>query len=162
MQDDFITPQSALAPILDENSSKTGQNRTFSDIDPDYHLSNAQCRAIEFALDGKRWSQIARMLDVDPRTLFRWKTQNPDFQNALESAREDRRGFAVERCQTFATRATDVLGEALTDSSLPNRLRAAQILLNAAAKFNAQESRRAAANNNDDYWPEPQLGPKVG
>jgi hypothetical protein len=162
MQDDFITPQPALAQVSDENSSKTGENRAFSDIDPSYALSNPQCRAIELALDGKRWSQIARTLSVDPKTLWRWKTHDAMFIAALESAREDRRGFAVERCQTFATRATDVLGEALTDSSLPNRLRAAQILLNAAAKFNAQESRRAAANNNDDYWPEPQLGPKVG
>jgi hypothetical protein len=166
MSDDLTTSSPIEMPENpDPRISKTGQNRAFpgifSDIDPDYQLSPAQCRAIEFVLDGKRWSQIARMLDLDPKTLWRWKTHNENFQQALAAARSDRRGFAVERCQTFATRATDVLGEALTDPAIPNRLRAAQILLQAAAKFNAQESRRAAQTD-DDYWPEPQLPPKVG
>jgi hypothetical protein len=156
----------------EENSSKCLQNVTFGDIDPNYNLSNCQCRAIELALDGLRWSHIARTLNLSRQTLWRWKAQNPDFQRALASARADRHDFAVERCQTFATRAVSVLGKFLDDPADKNRMRAAQLLLQAAARLKPPEPRHISPDypanplitpSQDDIdEPEPNLEPKVG
>jgi hypothetical protein len=157
----------------EENSPKPLQNVTFGDIDPNYNLSNCQCRAIELALDGLRWSHIARTLNLSRQTLWRWKSQNPDFQRALASARADRHDFAVERCQTLASRAASVLAKFLDDPADKNRMRAAQLLLQAAARLKPPEPRyhinphyptdpliTPPPSDTDD--PEPDLEPKVG
>ncbi len=123
------------APEETKNFAESGENGTFGDIDPNYQLSNTQCRAIELALSGARWSQIAKALDLNRKTLWRWKTQDDAFQKALADARADRHDFAVERCQTIATRAASVLADFLQDPADKNRMRAAQLLLQAAARF---------------------------
>jgi hypothetical protein len=158
----------------EENSPKPIQNVTFGDIDPNYNLSNCQCRAIELALDGLRWSHIARTLNLSRQTLWRWKTQNSDFQRALASARADRHDFAVERCQTFASRAVSVLAKYLDDSDDKNRMRAAQLLLQAAARLKPPQPHPISPHYPTDPLitpprpdsvedePEPQLEPKVG
>jgi hypothetical protein len=160
----------------EENSSKLAQNGTFGDIDPNYNLSNAQCRAIELALDGLRWSHIARSLGLSRKTLWRWKTQHTDFQLALADARADRYDFAIERCQNLASRAAFVLGKFLDDSADDkNRMRAAQLLLQAAARFQPAPTRRPLPDYPTDPLltplppspdphsdPEPDLEPKVG
>jgi transposase-like protein len=158
-----------------ENSSKLAQNGTFGDIDPNYNLSNAQCRAIELALDGLRWSHIARSLGLSRKTLWRWKTQHPDFQLALADARADRYDSALERCQNLASRAALVLAKFLDDSADDKtRMRAAQLLLQAAARFKPPATRRPLPDyptdpiltppptSGPDSDPEPELEPKVG
>jgi DNA-binding NarL/FixJ family response regulator len=54
----------------ENDPSETEHFLTFGDIDPNYRLSNAQCRVIELALDGARWSQIARALSLSRKTLW--------------------------------------------------------------------------------------------
>jgi hypothetical protein len=169
------TEISSVPNDAEENSSKVGQNGTFGDIDPNFNLSNTQCRAIVLALDGLRWSQIARTLGLSRKTLWRWKTQNSDFQLALADARADRHDFALERCQTLASRATFVLAKFLDDSvEDKTRLRAAQLLLQAAARFKPPATRRPLPDyptdpiltppppDDLDSDPEPELEPKVG
>jgi hypothetical protein len=167
------SPESLTSQTPEKNPSNLGQNGTFGDIDPNYRLSNAQCRAIELALDGFRWSQIAQFLDISRKTIWRWKTQNPDFRDALASARADRHDFAAERCQSLAQRASSVLARFLEDPADKNRMRAAQLLLQAAARFKQPpEPRRPEADYPNpplvtpppDDWPEPEpeLEPKVG
>ena len=161
----------------EENPSKLAQNGTFGDIDPNYNLSNTQCRAIELALDGLRWSHIARTLGLSRKTLWRWKSQHLDFQLALADARADRYDFASERCQNLATRAAHVLAKYLEDSADDkNRMRAAQLLLQAAARFKLPVTRRQLPDypadplltppppDDPDFdpGPEPELEPKVG
>ncbi|MGA2440346.1 MAG: helix-turn-helix domain-containing protein, partial [Tepidisphaeraceae bacterium] len=68
-------------------SSESAHLGTFGDIDPNYRLNNVQCRAIELALDGLRWSQIAQILKISRKTLWRWKTQDRTFRQALADAR---------------------------------------------------------------------------
>jgi hypothetical protein len=136
MTDLTTTPSESLeSQTPEKNPSNIGQSGTFGDIDPNYRLSNAQCRAIELALDGFRWSQITHFLDISRKTIWRWKTQNPDFRDALAAARADRHDFAMERCQSLAQRASSVLARFLEDSADKNRMRAAQLLLQAAARF---------------------------
>jgi broad specificity phosphatase PhoE len=131
------TPSSPDPTLPEEtkNFAESGENGTFGDIDPNYQLSSPQCRAIELALSGARWSQIAKTLDLNRKTLWRWKTHDDAFQQALAAARADRRDFAVERCQTLANRASSVLADFLQDPQDKNRMRAAQLLLQAAARF---------------------------
>ena len=152
-------------PDTEKNLSETGQNGTFGDIDPTYQLSDTQCRAIELALAGYRPSQIARSLNLTRKTLWRWKSQDPDFQQALADARADRQYFAIERCQALASRATSVLANFLDGPDDKLRLRAAHLLLQAAARFTTQRSRSSPSDSPADdgaYWPPPDLPPKVG
>jgi broad specificity phosphatase PhoE len=111
------TPSSPDPTLPEEtkNFAESGENGTFGDIDPNYQLSSPQCRAIELALSGARWSQIAKTLDLNRKTLWRWKTHDDAFQRALADARADRHDFAVERSQTLAARASSVLAEFLND-----------------------------------------------
>ena len=150
------------APDTAKNFAETGENGTFGDIDPNYQLSNSQCRAIELALSGARWSQIAKALNLNRKTLWRWKTGDDAFQQA----RADRRDFAVERCQTLAARAASVLADFLQDPADKNRMRAAQLLLQAAARFVPHQPPRPQSDRDRDdpepRWPLPELGPKVG
>jgi len=164
----------AVALETEAHFSKEGEIGTLGDIDPNYRLSNCQCRAIELALDGLRWSQIAKTLGLNRKTLWRWKTQDPDFQQALAEARADRYGFAAERCQTFAGRAAAVLARYLDDSDDKLRLRAAQLLLQAASRFKTPALRPAYPDYPsppiltppptppEPLVPEPELEPKVG
>ena len=127
----------------EENSSDSGQNGAFPDIDPHYRLSNAQYRAIELALTGLGWSEIAEALSLHPKTLWRWKTRSADFQRALADARADRQEFVAQRCQTLAAEASAVLAHYLSDADDRLRLRAAQLLLQAAGRFKCARPPRA-------------------
>ena len=53
-----------------KNTIQNSKKGTFGDIDPNYRLSSAQCRAIELALDGLRWSHIARTLNLSRKTFL--------------------------------------------------------------------------------------------
>ena len=112
---------------------------TFGDIDPNYNLSNHQCRALELALRGLPWSQIAKALGLSRKTLWRWKTQNREFQRALADARHDRFSAAFEQRQTLAYRAVEVLGNFLDNPDDKTRMRAAQLLLQSAARAGDNE-----------------------
>jgi transposase-like protein len=107
-----------------------GDEPPSAEIDPNYRLSNAQIRAIQLALDGHRWTQIAQTLGINPSTLWRWKTQNPDFRNAFADANVARQLVAVHRTNTIAEQATSALAEIVHDRAHKDRVRAAQILLN--------------------------------
>jgi len=153
-------------------SSESAHLGTFGDIDPNYRLNNVQCRAIELALDGLRWSQIAQILKISRKTLWRWKTQDRIFRQALADSRAERHAFAIERCQTFASRAASVLARFLDDPADKTRMRAAQLLLQAAARFKPPpDSHPFVLPEYPDpplltpfppRRPEPELEPKVG
>ena len=132
---DLPAAEPGLAAKEKENFSDSGQNGTFPDIGPQYRLSNAQCQAIELALNGLRWSEIAENLSLSRKTLWRWKTCNAEFGRALANARAQRHGFAVQRRQTLAGEDFSVLARYLSDADDRLRFRAAQLLLQAAARF---------------------------
>jgi hypothetical protein len=148
-------------PEPEKNSPQMGKIGTFGDVDPSYELSPPQCRAIELALAGLRWSQIAASLEINRKTLWRWKTQDPNFQQALADARADRRDIAVDRCQALAFRAASVLANFLEDSDDKHRFRAAQLLLQAAARFTPPKC-SPAPTPAPEPWPPPDLPYKMG
>jgi Homeodomain-like domain len=143
--------------------SNPGNFRASSDIAPIANLSNVQSRAIELALQGLRDSQIAKALALSPKTLWRWKTQNDDYRQALADARIQLHQAATDRCQTYALSAAVVLSKFLTDENDKNRFRAAHILLSAASRFKSPTPPKEKPPEIPfEPWPMPVLPPKVG
>ena len=69
MSIDLTTRPSLLSiEAPEKNPPKMGPIGTFGDVDPNYSLSNAQCRAIDLAQGGHRLSQNATTLNRLDRT----------------------------------------------------------------------------------------------
>jgi hypothetical protein len=138
-----------------------------SDADADWafqppcNLTETQLRAIELTVVGHSDTQIAEMVCVDRKTLWRWKMLNDEYRYVLASARAQLHAAGSDRCQNLLFRATAVLARFLDDPSDKNRMRAAQILLQTAARFRFAPEKLNPPAGIDD-WPAPQLPPKVG
>ncbi len=154
-----------------------GQSQTFPDISDasqtfwgatrTFDLSDAQFRAIDLTVQGQRDTQIAQTLGLNPKTLWRWKTENDAYRRALTIAREQVHGSTTDRCQHIAHKATGVLAGFLEPANEPkNRMKAAQILLNAATRIRPVPEKRQRIPTQKEidnyYFPPPDLGPKVG
>jgi orotate phosphoribosyltransferase-like protein len=98
-------------------------------------LSDVQIRAIELILKGLSDTEIAKILKIGRNTLWRWKTQNFDFCESLDQARDQLHTATMDGYQSVLLRATGVLDDFLSDHVKRNRLRAAQIVLNMAGCF---------------------------
>jgi len=110
-----------------------------------------------------RDTQIAQTLSVDRKTLWRWKTHDEDYRQALTSARIYLHGTTADRCQTIAQKAAGVLAKFLDDPADSTRLKAAHILLTVASRFKPLTPRiRPQTDPPEDYYPPPILEPKVG
>ena len=154
-------PNHDLRP--ENTSAKTGHSESEWDICEILNLSEVQLRAIELTVQGFNDTNIADQLSLNRKTLWRWKTFNEDYRQALTSARTQLNGSAADRCQNLLFRATAVLAKFLDDSSDKNRLRAAQILLQTAGRFRPTPERQPATKPGTDFdWPPPELEPKVG
>jgi len=98
-------------------------------------LSDLQLRAIELTVQGHNDSRTARILSINRRTIWDWKTHNDDYRRVLAEARIYVHASATDRCQSIAFKATDVLTEILDDTTVNNRMRAAQILPTLASRL---------------------------
>jgi hypothetical protein len=172
--DDELTPIEAEE---EENTPETLKNVNFCDIDPNYRLSNMQCRVIELSLEGHGWSDIARHLNISRQIIWMWKKRNPDFRQALADARADRRNLTAEQCQNSLARTLTILGDIVEDETDKDRMRAAHLIIQAAKQFKPDTMPRF--DNSPEYpdpplitpppknvprqrRPEPELEPKVG
>jgi hypothetical protein len=84
---------------------------------------------------------------------------NDDYRQTLILARGQLYASAADRCQNLLFGATAVLAKFLEGSSDKNRIRSAQILLQAAGRFRPLPAPKTDPTSD---WPEPVLGPKVG
>jgi len=157
-------PPAQMPEKITEKSGIFGHNRAFSgtqpEVDPQFGLSNDQARAIELALQGCRWGEIATAIRVDPKTLWRWRNENTQFQLALENTRAHRLETSNDRAHSSADEAVEILCQVMADPNHPHRVRAAQIVLNHDIKLRPKPV--SPSQSDDDDWPEPQLDPKVG
>lgn len=149
----------------DPKSGVFGHRRAISgipapDVETDNQLSNEQIAAIQLALQGHSWGEIAQAVGVDPKTLWRWRTQNVYFQEALANSRALRLQISDDRAQSFADHAADLLSRIMEESDEKHRIRAAQILLNYSLRLRPKPA--APSTKQDDDWPEPQLPYQVG
>jgi hypothetical protein len=145
----------------------SNSSQTFWEATHTFDLSDAQFRAIDLTVQGLRDTQIAQALSLNPKTLWRWKTENDTYRRALIIAREQVHGSTTDRCQHIAQKATGVLAGFLEPANEPqNRMKAAQILLNVATRFKPIPEKRERIPTQKEidnyYFPAPILEPKVG
>jgi hypothetical protein len=154
------SPDSDKCPKSD--SAELGHFEATWDIEQSVNLTDLQLRAIEFTVQGHSDSQIAEMLSIDRKTLWRWKTLNDEYRYVLASARSQVHAAAGDRCQNLLFRATAVLARFLEDPADKNRMRAAQILLQTAGRIRPVPQKQPPQPAVSDGWPEAILPPKVG
>ncbi|MEY8039568.1 helix-turn-helix domain-containing protein [Saccharopolyspora cebuensis] len=77
---------------------------------------------------GARPQDIARELEISPRTIRRWMT-DPDFAAEVRSMRMDMLNAAVGELTAGATEAVAALRRALSDDDGRNSVQAARVML---------------------------------
>jgi DNA-binding XRE family transcriptional regulator len=145
-------------------SENSGHSGTFCDTAGTFGLTDVQFRAIELTIQGQRDIQIAQTLGLNRKTIWRWKTENENYRQALTLAREYLHSTTTDRCQTIAQKATIVLAGFLEPGiESKDRMKAAQILLNVATRFKpVPEKRQQQPMDIDNYLAAPIPEPKVG
>ncbi len=98
-------------------------------------ISDVQFRSIDLSLEGYNETQIAKLLTIDRKTLWRWKTHDSRYRQALSDARAIAHGSASDRYSSLLDASIKVLGAMLNSGSENNRFRAAQAILNMAGAF---------------------------
>jgi hypothetical protein len=151
---DFDTPP----PIPPE----MGHSGTEWDEYPSYELSDLQFRAIELTVQGLSDTQIAQMLSIDRKTLWRWKSFDEEYRRALTDAREQIHAAVSDRYRTLLMRATSVMAKFLEDPVENNRFRASHALLMMAGCFKPLPPMALTTSEPLSFPPPPELPPKVG
>ena len=108
------------------------------DLSSVYNLTAVQFRAIELTLQGIHDTAIAQMLSISRRTLWHWKTHNPDYRRALADVRSQLHSGLSDRFRNLLLRSMSVLDRLLQDPSDNNRFRAAYAFLTMSACFKPQ------------------------
>ena len=91
-------------------------------------LSPKQQATIELLLLGKSMSDIARAIEVDPRTLYRWR-QDELFADELTQRRRELWSAAADRLKALVHPSLDILEKELADRFDRTRHRAAVNIL---------------------------------
>jgi hypothetical protein len=95
-------------------------------------LNEQQLAAIEMLATGRSPTRVARQLEIDRRTLYRWR-QDPAFSAALGRRRRELWSDAVQRVRGMANASLDIIEQHLSDRYERIRFRAAQTVLNLAS-----------------------------
>ena len=93
------------------------------------NLSPAQQRAVEMTVRGAKDTHIARELHLSTRTLYRWKTDDPEYIDALEQARMQTHFSVNDQFRSLLSRSTGIFNSCLRDSDKDVQFRAAHALL---------------------------------
>jgi hypothetical protein len=93
-------------------------------------LSEQQITAIESLISGSTKLAAAKLVGVTPQTLSAW-LRSPEFVAQLNSRRKDVHAANTERMRGMATKALDVVEQALESESEQLRLKAAGQVLKA-------------------------------
>ena len=95
-------------------------------------LSAKQERAIELALGGMKDGEIAKRVRVSRKTINIWRNQDEDFRIVLAKRRRELREQHHDELSGLVSEAIGVMREAMRESDMPTRLRAAQAVLRTA------------------------------
>jgi len=149
----------------------SGDDWDFSEID---ELTERQLRAIELTMQGHNDAQIAQRLQINRKTLWRWKTLDPDYRRVLANARVALFSTAIDRYQVLLGRASAILAKFLEDPDDHRCFPAALAIFNMAGAFKPlapaylppverpPQALPAPALPPPSAIPEPNLEPKVG
>jgi hypothetical protein len=147
-------------PIPETPPGGVGPSEAQWDLNSFYGLTDIQVRAIELTVQGHPDTQIAQILSINRKTLWKWKNLNEEYKIALNTARTQAHAGVVDRYRTLLMRAVGVIAKVLEDPIEDKRYRAALALLNMAGSFRPlpiQSDPRPM-----DYMPLPEFPPKVG
>jgi hypothetical protein len=101
-----------------------------------FNLTDKQFRAIEVAVQGYSDQFIAKFLNVNRKTIWRWKTQDAEYRRAFAAARAALHNTVTDLYHDTLLKATKTLRAFLDDRDNDNnRFRAAQTLMNMAGSF---------------------------
>ena len=95
------------------------------------NLNEKQLAAIDLLSCGKSYTAVAKSIDVDRRTIYRWR-QNPEFAGTLEERRLELWEEASERLRALVQPSLDVLEHQLNDRYDRARFAAATAILRMA------------------------------
>jgi len=128
-----------LQPFADDECpTPRGGKGTFGD-DWDFaeisELTERQLRAIELTMAGHTDAQISQRLQINRKTLWRWKTLDEDYRRVLANARIQHYAAATDRYQVLLGRATSILAKFLEDPDDQRCFPAALAVLNMAGCF---------------------------
>src|SRR5690242_14986032 len=73
-------------------------------------LNEKQLTAIEMLVLGKAVGAVAKTLEIDPRTLFRWR-RDELFREALDARRTEVWGGATDRLKDLVHPSIEVMAE---------------------------------------------------
>ena len=96
--------------------------------DAENALSPKQRAAIDLLLLGKSASDTARAVEVDPRTVYRWR-HDERFADELQRRHRELWSLAAERLKALVHPSLDVLEKQLADRFDRTRFRAAAAIL---------------------------------
>jgi hypothetical protein len=125
-------------------------------------LDDLQVQAIQLTVNGHSDAEISRMIQVDRKTLWRWKTHDEDYRRVLSICRAQRFAESSDRYQYLLQGATAVLAKSLAQESEQSRLRAATAILNMAGAFKPTSKQKDDFEWNPGFHAMPVLPPKVG
>jgi transposase-like protein len=91
-------------------------------------LNEKQLAAIDLLSRGKSYTAVAKSVDVDRRTIYRWR-QKPEFAGTLEQRRLELWEEASERLRALVHPSLDVLEQQLGDPYDRARFNAATAIL---------------------------------
>jgi hypothetical protein len=132
-----------------------GHSEAFGEAFPGFKITETQFHAIELTLLGMRDLQIADRLNINRKTLWRWRTLDTEYIRALEHARTQLYSDVADRFRTLLLKATLVMAKFLDDKEDGNRFRSAYALLMMAAKF------RPAKPDSPDLPPDFYFAPEL-
>lgn len=97
-------------------------------------LSPIQQRAVELLVAGKSIASVARTLQVDRATVYRWK-RIPEFECAIANASKEVFDAVNHRLLRLAVKAMATLDRVLTQADSKEAVRAAVSILRAIGQF---------------------------
>lgn len=93
------------------------------------NLNKKQFEAIKLLLDGLNKSDIAKELNINRRTIYRW-LEDEDFNNEYERQIDDIKDCAKNRLRRMMSKALDALERTLNDKNANARFLSAKEILN--------------------------------
>ena len=77
-------------------------------------LNAKQIKAILLLIEGKPPEEVARVLGIHSKTLYRWLEKDIDFKKALQEAKESIFNEALENLKALSREAVNTLRDLLT------------------------------------------------
>ena len=98
-------------------------------------LNAKQTKAILLLIEGKTPEEVARVLGIHSKTLYRWLEKDIDFRKALQEAKESIFNEALENLKSLSREAVNTLRDLLTSRHKDTaRLGSAKTILELALK----------------------------